>query len=102
MQLDDQVEVLRRLKDRVLHLVEASGLIGWSKKDSRLLRIQPPPPQERDFIVIVTLEDVIQLRQTDQVHLAPMQTPRFPQLVDPILALHEDLITVTRTPGQVA
>ena len=78
MQLDDQVEVPRRLEDRVLHLVEAGGLIGRSEKHSELLRIQPPSPQERGFIVIEALKDVIQLGQTDQVHLTPMQAPRFP------------------------
>src|SRR5262245_32974932 len=78
MQLDDQVEVPRHLEKRVLHFVEAGGLIGRSEKDSGLLRIQPPPPKEHGLIVIAALKDVIQLGQTDQVHLALMQAPRFP------------------------
>src|SRR5262245_15718119 len=102
MQLDDQVEVLRGLEDCVLHLVEAGGLIGRGEKDGGLLRIQAPPPQEYGLIVIAALQGIIQLRQTYQVHRAPMQAPRFPQLVDPILALHEELIPVLWTPGQVA
>src|SRR5215475_9602920 len=102
MQLDDQVEVLRRFEDRILDLVEAGGLIGWSEEDSRLLRIQPPPPQESGRIVIAALKDVIELGQADQVHRAPMQAPRGLKLVDPILALHEDMITVLWMLGEVA
>src|SRR5712691_8715366 len=102
MQLDDQVAVPRRLEDRVLDLVEAGGLVGRSEEDGRLLRVQPPLPKEPGLVVIAALQDVIQLGQTDQVHLAPMQDPRFPKPVDPILALHEDLITVPPMPGQVA
>src|SRR5262245_20293473 len=102
MELDDQVEVPRRLEDRVLDLVEAGGLIGRSEEDSRLLRIQPPPPQESGRIVIAALQDVIQLGQPDQKHRAPLQAPRCPELVDPILALDEDMSAVLWITHQVA
>src|SRR5215510_4276672 len=102
MELDNQVEVPRRLEDRVLDLVEAGGLIGRSEEDDRLLRIQPPPPQEPGRIVIAALKDVIELGQANQVHRAPMQAPRGLKLVDPILALHEDMITVLWMLGEVA
>src|SRR5215510_8210216 len=102
MQLDDQVKVPRRFEDRILDLVEAGGLIGRSEEDGRLLRIQPPPTQASGRIVIAALKDVIELGQADQVHRAPMQAPRGPKLVDPILALHEDMITVLWMLGEVA
>src|SRR5262249_16720211 len=102
MQLNNQVKIPRRLEDRVLDLVEAGGLIGRCKEDGGLLRIQPPPSQEHCLVIITALKDIIQLGGTDQVHLAPMQNPRFPKPVDPILAFHEELITVPRMPGQIA
>ena len=61
MQLDDQVEVSRRLEDRILDLVEAGGLVGRSEEDGGLVRVQPPPLKEYSLVVIAALKDVIQL-----------------------------------------
>jgi hypothetical protein len=69
MQLDNQVEVPRRLEDCVLNLVEAGGLIGRGEKDGGLLWLQPPLPKEHGLIFIAALKDVIQFGKTDQVHL---------------------------------